>query len=118
MKFDYLIFDCYNLYHKAVWIEGEKVIDYNGQKFHTEGITGFLKAAESYIKTWGTEDVKIFWLLDNAKTSMQRHRKSLSEDYKRTRADQPDWFYRGIDILEYILKVYRDSSFLYRMKFL
>lgn len=117
-KYNILIFDTYNLIFKASFIENERTVELEKTKYHVEGIIGFLKAVESYIKKFATDDVIIYWLMDNAKSSIQKYRKSLSEDYKKTRVEQPDWFYKQIDLLELILKNYRDNSFLYRVKFI
>ena len=115
-KYNTIIVDCYNLIYRS--IEDETVVSYKNEKFHTEGIIGFLKAMDAYIKKYGTEDVKIYWLFDNAKTSIQKYRKSLSEDYKKTRVEMPEWFYKQLDMLELLLKNYRDNSYLFRVKFL
>jgi len=115
-KYSVFIVDCYNLVYRS--IEEERVVSYKNEKFHTEGIIGFLKAIESYITKFGTEDPTIYWLFDNAKSSIEKHRKALSEDYKKTRTPAPEWFYKQLDMLELILKSYRDNSYLFRVKFL
>lgn len=118
MKYNVLIFDCYNIFYKANWIEEERLVRCDNRTVHTEGILGFFKAVGHYIKEFGTEDAKVFWLMDNATTSVSRFRKDLSEDYKATRKEQPEWFYRELDFVELILKYYRNNSELYRLKFL
>lgn len=117
-KYNVFIVDCYNLAYRS--IEDEQVIKYKSEKIHTEGIIGFIKAMESYIARFGVkeDELKIYWLFDNAKTSIQKYRKSLSEDYKKTRVPAPEWFYKQLDMLELILKSYRDNSYLFRVKFL
>lgn len=115
-KYNIFIVDCYNLIYRS--IEDEKVVNYKNEKFHVEGIIGFIKAIEAYTKKFGAEDLKIYWLFDNAKTSIQKYRKSLSEEYKKSRVPAPDWFYKQLDMLELILKYYKDNSYLFRVKFL
>src|SRR5574344_1179272 len=108
--YNVMIVDCYNLIYKASWLEPENIVQYGNGTFHTEGIIGFFKAINSYIERFCTSDVKIYWLLDNAKTSVTRYRKALSDTYKKNRKEQPEWFYREIDIIELILKYYRDNA--------
>lgn len=117
-KYNILIVDCYNLIFKANWIENEALVRCGNETVHTEGIIGFFRLMESYISRFGTEDVKIYWLMDNAKTTVTKYRKSLSDTYKKNRKQEPDWFYREIDFIELILKNYRNNSELYRLKFL
>ena len=118
MKYNVFVVDCYNLIYKANWVEKENVIKCGAEYVHTEGIVGFFKMMESYIAKYGTEDVRIYWLMDNAKTTVTRYRKVLSDTYKKNRKQEPDWFYREIDFVELILKYYRNNSELYRLKFL
>ena len=116
IKYNKIIVDCYNVIFKAHWIEKESLVKCGSEIVHTEGIIGFFKAVESYISRFGTEDVKIYWLMDNAKTSVIRYRKALSDTYKKNRKQEPEWFYREIDFIELILKYYRNNSELYRLK--
>lgn len=118
MRYNVLIFDCYNIFYKANWVETESLVKCGKETLHTEGILGFFKAVESYIRQFGTSDAKIYWLMDNATTSVNRYRKDLSEVYKQNRKQQPDWFYRELDFIELILKNYKDNTELYRLKYL
>lgn len=118
MKYNNLIVDIYNLFYKASWVGDDVSVSYKDQKFQVGGIISFLNLMDTYIKKYATEDCTIYWLFDNAKTSIKKYRKSLSEDYKKTRIPQPDWFYKSLDMLELILKSYRDNSYLFRVKFL
>lgn len=118
MSYDILIFDCYNLFYKAQWIGDDSIINLDKEEIHIGGIIQFFKLANSLIERFGTKDVKVYWLMDNAKTSVLKYRKELSPEYKKSRKIQPDWFYRELDIIELILKYYRDNSELYRLKFL
>ncbi len=118
MKYNTFIVDVYNLFYRANYVTDESIIHYQNEKFHTEGIIGFLGLMETYIKKFGTEDVKIYWLFDNAKTSVRKYRKALSEDYKKTRTPQPEWFYKQLDMLELILKAYRNDCYLFRVQFI
>ncbi len=116
MKYNTFIVDAYNLFYRANYVTDETIVKYQDEKFHTEGIIGFISLMEGYIKKYGTDDVKIYWLFDNAKTSIKKYRKALSEDYKKTRVPQPEWFYKQLDMLELILKSYRNDSYLFRVQ--
>lgn len=118
MKYDYLIFDCYNLMYASTWNKAERLISKGDQIYHVEGIIEFLRRINTYIDTYLEPGGRIYWLMDNAKSSIQRYRKSLSENYKKTRVPQPDWFYKSLNNLELILKSYRNDSYLLRLKFL
>lgn len=116
MKFDYLILDCYNIFYRASSGKPERIIEYGGEKFHTEGIIAFFNLVQSYIDKYLADGGKIYWLMDNAKTQVKKLRKLLSEDYKKTRVEQPIWFYRQLDLIELIIKYLRDDSYLFRIK--
>lgn len=119
MKYDVLIVDVYNLMYRATFSGDERLIKVKDQLMHTEGIIAFLDIMERYIKTFGSsQDIEIFWLFDNSRTSIQKYRKSINENYKKTRIEQPSWFYRQLDLLELILKNYRDNSSIFRAAFL
>ena len=116
MKYDFLLLDCYNIFYKASSGKPERIINYSGEKFHIEGIVAFFNLVQDYIKKFLADSGKVYWLMDNAKTQIKKLRKMLSEDYKKTRLEQPTWFYREIDLIELILKYFRDDSFLFRIK--
>jgi|WetSurMetagenome_2_1015567.scaffolds.fasta_scaffold03827_7 5'-3' exonuclease len=118
MKYNTFIVDCYNLMYKATYTQNETIVKYDNENVHIEGIIGFINIIEYYIKLYSTSDLKIYWLFDNAKTTINKYRKSLSEDYKKTRKLAPDWFYRSIDILELLLKFYKDNCYVVRAKYL
>lgn len=121
--YNYIIFDCYNIFYKASYLaekEGQTTIKDISTKelIHTEGIVKFFQMINSYIIRFGTNDVKCIFLMDNAKTSLTRYRKALSEEYKKKRQLQPQWFYRELDLIQLILTNYIDNGELYRIQFL
>lgn len=118
MKYNIFLVDVYNLFYKASWVNDDTTIKTsNKETIHTGGIIGFLNLMDGYIKKYGNEDTKIFWLFDNATTTVNKYRKELSEDYKALRQKQPDYFYKALDMLELILRYYKDNSYIYRLKF-
>ena len=77
----------------------------------------FNEGSGGYIKKYGSvENCRVWYLFDNAKTSMLKNRKLLDKDYKKNREIQPDWFYTGINMIELIAKYYRDNSVIYRVQ--
>lgn len=120
--YDFIIFDCYNIFYRASYVaekNGSDTIKDSQTKeiIHTNGIVKFMQMINSYISKYGKEDVKLIFLMDNAKTSVTRYRKVLSEEYKKKRQIQPDWFYRELDFIQLILTNYIDGE-LYRIQFL
>jgi len=76
MQYNTFIVDVYNLFYRANYVTDESIITYKNEKFHTEGIIGFLNLMDTYVKKYGTKEVKIYWLFDNAKTSVKKYRKA------------------------------------------
>lgn len=115
-KYDVLIFDVYNIFYKADYLgKNELSIVKNGNdSVHTEGIIKFFQLINSYIEKYGTKDSQCIFLMDNAKSSIQKYRKALSEKYKKTRTPMPEYFYNELNFIELIIKYYRNNSTLYR----
>jgi len=119
MKYNTLIFDIYNLYYKFVYVNKDKVINYKGKKIHVEGIEGTLKGIQHYINKYAKtpDKVKLFFLYDNAKTSLLRMRDEVSKgQYKEGREAMPNWFYSGLNYLELILANCYNNAFAFRVK--
>ena len=112
-KYDVLIFDCYNVFYRWSYSQEEKIVSVDNIPTHIEGIIAFLKAVDTYIKKFGTDNTKCFFLFDNAKTVYDR--KKLSPLYKSNRKSMPDWFYRELDLCELILHFYRENSYIFRV---
>jgi len=120
-KYNIFIVDVYNMmFHSTYGNECQQIVKKGKEEYHLEGILMFFKMMDSYIKKYAenNDELIIYWLFDNAKSSIQKYRKSLDENYKKTRAEQPEWFYKSLDNLELILHFYRNNSFIYRQKFL
>jgi hypothetical protein len=120
-KYQILIVDVYNMmFHATYGSENQQIVKKSNEEYHLEGIIMFFRMMDSYIKNYAenNDELIIYWLFDNAKSSIQKYRKSLDDNYKKARAEQPDWFYKSLDHLELILHFYHDNSFIYRQKFL
>jgi len=119
IKYDVFIVDVYNLMYRSTFSSEERIIKLNTEVCHTEGIIIFLALVDFYLKKYGAgDDTTIYWLFDNSRTSIQKYRKSLNENYKKTRTEQPSWFYRQLDHLELILRNYRENASIFRASFL
>jgi 5'-3' exonuclease len=117
-KYNILIVDVYNMMFRSTYCSNkEQIVSQGINKYHIEGIINFFNMIDSYIKNYCEDDVYIYWLFDNAKSSIRKYRKSLSENYKKTRVEQPEWFYDSLNNLELILHYYRNNSYIYRQNF-
>lgn len=108
-----LLFDVYNLWYRVIW-KNDSLTKVDEKFIPTDAICKFFELTDGYVKKFGTEDCKVYYLFDNAKTTLLKNRKELDEEYKKNRKIQPDYFYDGLNMVELILKFYRDNSFVYR----
>jgi 5'-3' exonuclease len=111
--YNILIFDVYNQYFR-IYNRNESLSDIGGKKAPIEAIVNFFSLVNNYIEKFGTKDCKVFWLFDNAKSSVMKCRRDLDKDYKKNRKPQSEEFYRGLDLIELILKFYRDETYTFR----
>lgn len=114
-KYDLIIFDIYLIYHACFEAQTLKTFVYQGKEYPIQGVIGSLELIDKTIKKYGTDKTKAYFLFDNAKTSVLKHRKDLSPNYKANRPVMSQAFYRMLDALELILKAYRDNSYIYRV---
>ena len=108
-----LIFDVYNVWYRVIW-KNDNLTKVDDKLVPIDAICKFFELTDGYISKFGTSDCKVFYLFDNAKTSILKNRKLLDEEYKKNRKVQPDYFYDGLNMIELILKFYRDNSCIYR----
>jgi hypothetical protein len=108
-----LIFDVYNIWYRVTW-KNDNLTKIDDKSVPIDAVCKFFELTNNYISKFGTSDCKIFWLFDNAKTTVMKNRKLLDSEYKKARKIQPDWFYEGLNLVELILKFYRNNSYIYR----
>ena len=108
-----LIFDVYNIWYRVAW-KNDELVKVGDKPTMINAICKFFELTDNYIKKYGTKDCRVFYLFDNAKTTVLKNRKLLDSEYKKTRKVQSDEFYKSLDIVELILKFYRDNSCVYR----
>lgn len=110
-----IIFDIYNIWYRVVW-KNEDLTKVDDKLIPIDAICKFFELTDSYVNKHGTKDCRVYYLFDNAKTTVLKNRKLLDEEYKKNRKVQPDWFYDGLNLIELILKFYRDNSCTYRIQ--
>ena len=110
-----IIFDIYNIWYRVVW-KNEDLTKVDDKLIPIDAICKFFELTDSYVNKYGTKDCCVYYLFDNAKTTVLKNRKLLDEEYKKNRKIQPDWFYDGLNLIELILKFYRDNSCTYRIQ--
>lgn len=110
-----IIFDIYNIWYRVVW-KNEDLTKVDDKLIPIDAICKFFELTDSYVNKHGTKDCRVYYLFDNAKTTVLKNRKLLDEEYKKNRKIQPDWFYDGLNLIELILKFYRDNSCTYRIQ--
>lgn len=111
--YDNIIIDVYNQYYR-IFNRNENIVEIGDTKAPIEAIVNFFLLTDGYIKKYGTQSCRVYYLFDNAKTTVLKNRKELDPQYKKSRQIQSEEFYRGIDLIELILKFYRENSCIYR----
>lgn len=111
--YNVLLFDVYNVFYRAFW-KHDTLTKIDDKMIPLDGICNFFELVNSYIEKYGTQNCEIYWLMDNAKSSLLKNRKMLDENYKKNRKEQPEYFYTALNIIELILKFYRDNSYVLR----
>jgi 5'-3' exonuclease len=106
------MFDVYNIFHR-VFFGNENITKIDNKLIPIDAICKYFELCDSYIEKYGIKkDCKIYWLMDNAKSRII-NRKFIDENYKKNRKEMPEEFYNALNIIELILKFYRDGV-LYR----
>lgn len=108
-----IFFDVYNIWYRVFW-KNENLTLVGDKKIPLDAVCKFFELTDAYISKFGTHDCKVYYLFDNAKSSLLKNRKELDSEYKKNRKLQPDFFYDGLNVVELILKFYRDNSVIYR----
>jgi len=110
--YNVLMFDIYNIFHR-VFFGNETLTKVDDKLVPLDAICKFFELVNSYINKYGIKkDCRLYWLMDNAKTMIIK-RKQLDENYKKERREMPQEFYDALNLIELILKFYRDGV-LYR----
>ena len=108
-----IFFDVYNIWYRVFW-KNDTLTKIENKPIPIDALCKFFELTDSYISKFGTKDCKVYWLFDNAKTTVMKNRKLLDSEYKKKRRIEPDYFYDGLNMVELVLKFYRDNSCIYR----
>lgn len=113
-KYDYMIIDGHNLYHRAYHANKELTHHVDGKRIITGGVYGFLNSLRKLKKDYLLPGGYIYILFDNFASSTEI-RKKIDPQYKSNRPKLPRSFYRGVEILQLILLRFDSNmSIVYR----
>jgi hypothetical protein len=115
MIYNNIIVDAQNLYWRSVHSSLKKCLDGENDKIYSNSIQEFLDRANKLRNTFGTFESKLFLLFDNP-LSITNKRKSIDVNYKHSRdiKNVPKNFYKTLDCLQEILKVYKNFFYIIR----
>ena len=114
MKYDNIIIDVCNLSYKILddTKKASSTIIINNKNSYKEFIASFIRSVDSLLDRFGTESSSVYCLFDNYKSRLDLQsyflnpgRKSLSENYKKSRKKQPKEWYNSLNILKYYYEV-------------
>ena len=116
MIYNYIIIDAQNLYWRAVSVSLKKFLDNEDDKIYSNSIRNFLDRVNDLKNRFGNFESKVYLLFDNPLSTINK-RKTIDVEYKNTRDEKsvPKNFYKTLDCLQEILKVYK--NFLYIIKY-
>jgi hypothetical protein len=108
--YDFLIIDAQNLYWRAVMSSIKKCLDKENFEIYSNSIRDFLDKINGLESKFGTNKCSIYLLFDNP-TSIINKRKKIDIEYKHTREEKnvPKNFYKTLDMLQEILKIYNNN---------
>ncbi len=118
MKFQHILFDVSNLYHKGWHVNNNLTTTLeDGTEMITGGIYTTIQSINKMEREYGGDNCQIYLLFDNA-TSGGNKRKEIDPDYKGNREKKDHTFYKGLDYLRFILMNYKDNyTVVYRPQF-
>ena len=113
MIYDNIIIDSQNLYWRSVLSSLKKCLDGEDDKIYSNSIREFLDRVNNLKNRFGTYKSKIYLLFDNP-LSITNKRKTIDVEYKHSRDTKnvPKNFYKTLDSLQEILKVYKNSLYI------
>lgn len=110
MKYDNLIFDVNNYYHKAHHVYKDYSQDIGNKRIMTGGVYGFIKMLRKYEREYLKENGHIYFLFDNPDSKKDTRQLSIDPNYKANRKKYSQPFYRGLDYLRLLLMNNSDNS--------
>jgi 5'-3' exonuclease len=116
LKYNNIIVDLNNLYWRSTVIAIKKVMEEQEEderEFYSASIEDTLTRLHNLIKEYGTKDCNVYIIHDNPFSRINQ-REELYPSYKHARKNQniPPIFYKSLDKLLEIIKVYNNNFYL------
>lgn len=114
MKYNNLIIDGTNLFWRSTVICLKNIInnedDEDDREFYSESIEEALKRINDLVKQFGKDNPTVYILYDNPMSKINE-REAIYPSYKHARKNKniPPVFYKSLDKLVEILKIYKDN---------
>jgi hypothetical protein len=113
LYYRYLIIDAQNLYWRAVSSSLKKCIDDENVEVYSNSIQNFLERINDLQSMFAMKESEMYLLFDNP-LSIINKRKSIDVEYKHSRDEKyvPKNFYKTLDKLQEILRVYKNNLYI------
>jgi hypothetical protein len=115
LTYKYIIIDAQNLYWRSVFASLKKLLDKEDDKIYSNSIRDFLDRINDLKNRFGNFESYVYLLFDNP-LSIINKRKTIDVEYKNNRDEKhvPKNFYKTLDCLQEILKVYKNNLYIVR----
>jgi len=115
LNYKHLIIDAQNLYWRSVLSSLKKCLDSENNKIYSNSIKNFIDRINELENKFGEKNCDIYLLFDNPLSTINK-RKTIDVEYKHTREEKsvPKNFYKTLDMLQEILKVYKNNLYIIR----
>lgn len=109
MKYDKILIDVSNAYHRAYYVGSNLTnVMEDGKEMVTGGISVFFSMVKRMERDFLNTKGEIYFIFDNTHSGENR-RKSIDPDYKSNREKKDEPFYKAMDYLNLILMSYKDN---------
>ena len=114
MKYDYIVFDCNNIYYRYYSVRTNETIKIGSKTLVVGGIKGFLHHVKKLKEEYLAPDGQMIFGFDNQASKMN-NRKDIDPDYKANRVQKSPVFYKSLEYLQFILlSSFDNAKLLYR----
>lgn len=116
MQYDHIVIDLCNLYWRSVVTAIKKIIkddDEDEKEFYSASIQESLIRIQEFIQQFGSKDCRVYCIHDNPFSKINE-REQIYSSYKHARKNKniPPVFYKSLNKLIEILKVYSDNFYV------
>lgn len=110
-----IVIDLNNLFWRSMYTCFKKSVDVEQDNIYSGTIQEVLKRVKDLDETFGIADTKIYFLCDNPFSKINE-RQEISSSYKHARKNKklPKAFYKTLDVLIEILKIYKNNFYIVR----